>query len=81
MDSNQSASKGEDQPVGSVSWNEVQEVIEKLNGQEKANYRLQNVGGKIANPWNFMTCMETSWNMWRIAVLMDIRLHMKMAVQ
>ena len=51
MDSNHSASKAEDQPVGSVSWNEVQEVIEKLNEQEKANYRPQNVGGKIANPW------------------------------
>lgn len=40
MGSNPSASKGDDQPVESVSWNEVQEFIEKLNEQEKTNYRL-----------------------------------------
>jgi formylglycine-generating enzyme required for sulfatase activity len=40
MGSNPSASKGENQPVESVSWNDVQEFIAKLNEDENANYRL-----------------------------------------
>lgn len=41
MGSNPSEFKGEDQPVESVSWNEVQEFIDKLNEMEgTTKYRL-----------------------------------------
>jgi serine/threonine protein kinase len=40
MDSNPSSVKGKDLPVESVTWNEVQRFISKINEQNNTNYRL-----------------------------------------